>query len=677
MILAACVAVLVVSGPDRLAPCAWVRVENDGAGTGFLIDVAHKRLVTCRHVVADRTQVDVFFPWRRDGQLVTGRQEYLGNRKGLRDRGLLVTGRVVKTSNELDLALVEVATLPPGVQAVRLAPLPPTGEVLHVVGNRLDLETLWNVTAGPVRTHGRLLEGYFWRGQKLAANAETIIAQLPIDEGDSGGPVFNTQGEVVGMATALRRQCPLAAVLVTASEIRRFAELPPTPDPPRSLPLADRLTRCTVWVRPTATDVALAGALLDANLVLTVGKGLWVGDRVGVAFPIPAGSGWISQRAAYRDPLTLHLRGQWRSGTVLARDADCDLALIRLDAPVAFMRPVKLATDRPSPGELVHSMNHPGGLEFAWVYAAGPVRQRGQVTLGHGDGAKAVSSVLCQLPAQIGSPGGPVLNARGELVGIVAAKEAPQMVAYAVAADAIAAWLDRVWLDRPPHTLAGWTARLTAGPRWFTAAVAEGLARRAEERRQAGLLADANQDAQAAIALDPGCVPARLCRVRLLLANDRPEVALQELDAAVEKGPFDRRILLLRAELAAGAKDWRKARGDLERLLAVAPADADARQQLVGVLLELGEDAKAAAAVGDTLRAEPNRLPAVAAELLRQADRLAAKYPDAPSVSAGWLLLALTAANRPEFTRTLEAAQRLQDDAQRLAVLRAGLLKIK
>ena len=60
-----------------------------------------------------------------------------------------------------------------------------------------------------------------------------------------------------------------------------------------------------------------------------------------------------------------------------------------------------------------------------------------------------------------------------------------------------------------------------------------------------------------------------------------------------------------------------------------------------------------AAAVTDTLRADPKRLRAVAADLLGQADRLAAKFPDSPSVAAGWLVGALAAAKRDEFADVL------------------------
>ena len=118
---------------------------------------------------------------------------------------------------------------------------------------------MWNVTTGRARVSGRLADGYFWRGKKLAAGASVLIGQLPTEEGDSGGPVFDARGELVGMASALRRQCPLAAVCIAAAEIRTFAALPDAPqkEKPQASPLAERLMRATVWVgrpRPTFTS---------------------------------------------------------------------------------------------------------------------------------------------------------------------------------------------------------------------------------------------------------------------------------------------------------------------------------------------------------------------------------------------------------------------------------------
>lgn len=662
----------------RCASCVWVRAENDGAGSGFVVDVEKRLIVTCRHVVADRKKVDVFFPWVRDGELVTDRRDYLGNRPFLRDRGLLCTGTVLKTTDETDLALVQLDSLPPGTRAVALAArVPQSSEILQVVGHRLDLDTAWNVTTGPVRTSGVLADGYFWRGKKLAINANAIVAQLPIEEGDSGGPAFDARGEVVGMECALRRQCSLAAVLISASEIRRFLNAPEVPTKkPEPLALAEALVRATVWVKPATTDVSIAGALIEDDVVLTCARGLGAAERVGVALPLRASGAWVSERASYRDPLALHLRGAWRAGSVIARDQARDLALIKLDAPAEQMKPVPLAEAVPKPGDALHAMSHPGGLEFAWVYAAGAVRQRGRVALDAGEKAPQVSALVCQLPAQAGSPGGPILNAKGELVGVLSAREGAQLVGYAATTDEIRAFLDISLRDRQAKTVAGLLARVEELSAVYASGLARAFAERAEVHRSADRVAEAKRDCASALAIDSACVATRVCRARLF-----PDDAMSELDAAIEKGAFHRDALVLRAELAARAKDWRKARGDLDRVLNVFPADADARQRLIGVQLGLGDDEKAALAVTDTLRADPKRLAALAVDLLTQADTLEQKFPETPGIAADWLVRALSAAEKGTAdakTKTavaelLKSASGAKGDAERLRVLRTGV----
>ncbi|HJZ59262.1 MAG TPA: trypsin-like peptidase domain-containing protein, partial [Gemmataceae bacterium] len=593
--------------PASLASCALVRAENDGVGGGFVVDDQKRWLVTCRHVVADRDRVDVLFPWVRDGELVTDKQEYLGNRARLREEGLLVTGKVLKKSDEADLALVELESLPLGVKPIRFAAEPARpGDRLRVIGHRTDLDTLWNLTTGPARVSGRLTEGYPWRGKKLAVNADVLIGQLPIEGGDSGGPVLNDRGELVGVASALRRQAPLAAVAISAAEIRKFldADVPAAKAEPAAI--VETLTRATVWVRPSATEFHLAGVLIERNFILTAARGLGSSDRVGVAFPLRDGGRWVSERAPYRDPVGLHLRGAWRAGEVIAKDPDRDLALIRVDSIPDDARPVSLAAKLPNPGDAVHAMNHPGGLEFAWVYSAGTVRQRGRLQLTSGDDARPVCVHLYQLPTQSGSPGGPVLNDRGELLGVLSAGEGVQLVGYAATTDEIRQFLAAAPPDTPHELISG------------------------------------------------------------LLAG------------------IERTVLFARATGAMEAKNWRVARGDLERILEPYPADAEARQKLIGVLLELGKDDEAASAVANTLRADPKRLPAVAGELLSQADALAKKYPDSPSAAADWLRKALTAAQRApldsvvrtDLEAALKQAAAAKTDAERLAILREFTIRL-
>lgn len=682
MLLALALALAAPPVERPLASCAWVRAENDGAGGGFVVNVEKRLLVTCRHVVGGRTKLDVFFPWYRDGELVTDRAEYLRSRSALRARGLLVVGTVLKTSDELDLALIELESLPAGTKAVAFARPPRPGDPLRVVGHRTDLDTLWNVTAGPLRASGRLTDGYFWRGRKLARGAGVHIAQLPTEEGDSGGPVFDARGELVGVDSALRRGCPLAAVVISADEVRRFAGAADVPaKKPEPLPIADALIRATVWVKPTATAVHLAGVLIEPDLVLTSARHLSTAERVGVALPLRAGDRWVSERDAYRDPLALHLQGAWRSGTVLARDPARDLALIRLDAASDQMKPLALAAHVPTAGDTLHALNHPGGVEFAWVYAAGSVRQRGKVALDTGEKAPRVEALVCQLPAQAGSPGGPLANAKGELVGVVASREGAQQVGYAATTDEIRAFLDVALRDRPARTLAGLRARVEAIPDHQAALLAGALALRAEAHRTAGRRAAAERDCDAALSLDPGCASARLCCARMLA----PDAALAELDAAVEQGPFHRDVLVRRATLATAAKDYRKACGDLERVLDVIPHDAEAREGLARAHLGLGDDAKAATALGDTVRADATRMRSVAVVMWTHADMLQQKYPDAPGIAADWLAKALAAVAKGmgdskakgAMAALLTHAGTATDDAARLEVLRTGVKALK
>ncbi len=666
-----------------LASCAWVRAENDGAGSGFIVDAEKRLLVTCRHVVADRKKVDVLFPWVRDGELVTDRAEYLRNRAVLRERGLLVIGTVLKTNDELDLALIELVSLPAGTKAVTLAAqVPQPGDPLRIVGHRLDLDTVWNLTVGPLRTSGKLAEGYFWRGKKLSLDAHALIAQFPTEEGDSGGPVFNARGHVVGVDCALRRNCPLAAVVISANDVRRFVngnDVPAKNAKPNAI--ADTLTRATVWVKPTATDVHLAGVLIEKDLVLTCARGFTVTDRVGIAIPLREGDRWVSERDAYRDPLALHLRGAWRSGTVLARDTTRDLALIRLDTGSEGMRPLPLAPGVPNAGDAIHAMSHPAGLEFAWVYAFGSVRQRGRVALDIGEKAPRVPALACQLPAQAGSPGGPLVNAKGELVGVLASREGAQLVGYAATTDEIRAFLDVALRDRPTYTLAGLISRLEAIPRQHAVMLARALATRAEWHRAAGQFAEAKRDCDNAVSLDPGCAKARSCRALMF----EPAQAIAELDAAVEKGHFSRDVLVLRASFANAAKDYRKARGDAEYVLAVDPSDVDAREQLARALLGLGEDAKAATALGDLVRTNAQRMKSVSGVMLAHADELEQKFPDAPDIATAWLAKALAATEkgtrdpktRAAVAELLKTAGAAKDNAKRLKLLRAGVKELR
>jgi S1-C subfamily serine protease len=686
-VLLALAAAAVLPAPLRagdlpVAACGWVRAENDGAGTGFVVDADRRWFVTCRHVVADRPTVDVYFPWVRGGELVTDRKAYLGNRPLLRDRGLLVTGKVLRRSDAADLALVELPSLPPGVAVLPLAKTPARpGDRLRMIGHRQDLDTLWNLTAGPVRQTGPLADGYHWRGQKLATDADVLIGQLPIEEGDSGGPAVTDRGEAAGVVVALRRRAPSAAVVVSAAAVRRFLDEPPAAAPPAPSPIVDTLTRATAWVRPTATDVHLAAVLVDAEngWLLTSARGLRLWDTVGVAFPRRENGRWVGERAAYRDTVVLPFRdGAWGVGSVIAHDPARDLALIRIGRPYHIpeqMKPVPVAAHPTAAGDAVHVMTHPAGLEFAFVYAAGVVRQRGRMALAADDPKVPVGASVLQVPAQWQSPGGPVLNDKTELVGVLAAKEGPQQVGYAADAAEIAAFLDAVPNPCPARTLEGLRGRFIANAERAVVDFARGAA--------------ASGDCDTALSLDPGCIEAYSKLFDQMTAAGRDGEASVALAAGLARGRYNRVILEGFGGHAYVRKDWRTSRAALERVLEVEPSRANTRLWLFKVLFALDKEDEAAAALRDLVRTGSGSYSDYTKVLLEQADELAKKYPAAPGVPARWLAKGLAAISdattiyssaaqiRAEIDAVLKKAAAAKTDADRLAVLRAYIESLK
>ena len=140
-----------------------------GQGSGFFIS-ADGYIVTNHHVVDKAVKV----------QIVT-------------DGGAALDAKVVGTDAKTDLALLKVdgrADFP----FVDLADgRPRVGEWVVAMGNPFGLGG--TVTAGIVSAHGR----------NIGAGPYDDFLQIdaPVNKGNSGGPTFNTRGEVVGVNTAI------------------------------------------------------------------------------------------------------------------------------------------------------------------------------------------------------------------------------------------------------------------------------------------------------------------------------------------------------------------------------------------------------------------------------------------------------------------------------------------
>jgi putative serine protease PepD len=147
-----------------------VRTES-GSGTGFLVD-SDGTIVTNAHVVGDSSQVGVRFD----------------------DKGELVDAQVLSVDTSTDLAALKVESVPDGVQPLKLADSDQVrvGDTAVAIGYPLGLDR--TATAGIVSGLERQISAP--NGFSIDKVIQTDAAVNP---GNSGGPLLNARGEVIGV----------------------------------------------------------------------------------------------------------------------------------------------------------------------------------------------------------------------------------------------------------------------------------------------------------------------------------------------------------------------------------------------------------------------------------------------------------------------------------------------
>jgi S1-C subfamily serine protease len=169
----------VKSGPAAMFPGAPEATADVALGTGFLIDAHGVFVLTNDHIAAAAPELRVVLPDRTD-----------------------VPARLLGRDTRLDLALL-------AVEAPGLAPLGPlvlgnsdelqVGEWLVVLGDPFGDEV--SASVGIVSATGRDAAGSLVAGGAMGLRA-FLQTDARIHRGNSGGPVIDTAGEVVGVAIA-------------------------------------------------------------------------------------------------------------------------------------------------------------------------------------------------------------------------------------------------------------------------------------------------------------------------------------------------------------------------------------------------------------------------------------------------------------------------------------------
>jgi S1-C subfamily serine protease len=169
------------------------------SGTAAVLDLKRRLAVTNYHVVRDKEEGTALFATLEGGQPVTDRSRY----GKLVSKGIPV--KVVARDKPHDLAVIELASLPNDAVPLGLADGVKVEQRVYSVGNPAAGK-LWTFRTGTVLKLGpekftvKAADGF-----ELMLDTRIIQTTIRTEPGESGGPLVNEQGELVGVLRGTRK----------------------------------------------------------------------------------------------------------------------------------------------------------------------------------------------------------------------------------------------------------------------------------------------------------------------------------------------------------------------------------------------------------------------------------------------------------------------------------------
>lgn len=358
--------------------------------------------------------------------------------------------------------------------------------------------------------------------------------------------------------------------------------------PMTSKELHRHLARGAGWIRifeGTGTRHG-TGWVLDREKKLMVTNDHVVAgkDEVWVTFPIWKDGKLVTAEAGYKDAPKV-------KATVIDRDGNRDLALLKVDSIPEGMHELKLAASEPDEGDEVRMIGGftNGGDGLVWGAVTGVVRACGPQDTNPDRKFRPVPvrEVLSDARSNGGNSGAPVVNSAGEVVAVhFAWKPWANGVARHVSVIELKAFLQ--------------TARPLVEP-----TTAEQYQTRARRRLAAGRTDAAIADTSAALAKEPKLVAAMVVRGQAHLAKRDAPAAIADFTDALKLEPGNYDLLVARGKAHRAAKNNADAIRDFAAAIETDPAKEAAYNERGLTHYFGGQFADAEADFGRALDAEP------------------------------------------------------------------------
>lgn len=207
----------------KAVPATVLVATDQNLGSGAVIGSTGE-VLTNWHVVRDTRRLAVFFKPEQGADV---------------RRDLAFAATVVKVDPATDLALLKLSNPPQSLAALTLGD--PTaaqvGDNVHAIGHPEG--EAWTYTTGII---SQIRPDYRWQGEDGSLHQATVIqTQTALNPGNSGGPLLNDQGELIGI-NAFRKGGEGLNFAVAADTIEAFLAKPSEPQPPLAVaPSAYRL----------------------------------------------------------------------------------------------------------------------------------------------------------------------------------------------------------------------------------------------------------------------------------------------------------------------------------------------------------------------------------------------------------------------------------------------------
>ena len=182
--------------------------KENQMGTGSIIN-RNGEIITNWHVVGNARKLSIWLlpddPEKMDEKLLWREPNFVGT--------------VINRNKGKDLALVKVEGLPKNIKIIRFGKTSdvPIGSTVYAIGHPSG--EAWTFSSGMVT---QIRPNYTWNYDNSSHKANVIQHEVPTNPGNSGGPLINERGMMVGVNSFVRVDTQLINFSVAIEEVKAF-----------------------------------------------------------------------------------------------------------------------------------------------------------------------------------------------------------------------------------------------------------------------------------------------------------------------------------------------------------------------------------------------------------------------------------------------------------------------